>query len=107
MKFSSEFTLFFCYIFSKVNNVRITITYRFVKSDNTYYTYAGVVYPVGNFNTDKIIKFTPTLIKKVLHRGYSDEQEDAYVYLMKNEYILEDKMKSAGYGIGGQDGNKS
>ncbi|MEF2115356.1 MULTISPECIES: DUF4176 domain-containing protein [Clostridium] len=33
----------------------------------------------------KAIQFTSELIEKVVHVGYSDEQEEAYVYLLKKK----------------------
>lgn len=69
--------------------------------DNTtltqLYIYGGVVYPVANFNGKEILKFTPSLIEKILHKGYQDEQEDAYIYLMKQELILEKNIHMAGF----------
>ena len=83
---------------SRLDNIRVVITHRFVREDEeTYYTYGGVVYPVANFNGKEILKFTPSLIEKTLHKGYKDEQEDAYIYLMKQELILEKDIHMAGF----------
>ena len=83
---------------SRLDTIRVVITNRFVREDEeTYYTYGGVVYPVANFNGKEILKFTPSLIEKTLHKGYQDEQEDAYVYLMKQELILEKDIHMAGF----------
>ncbi|MBU3102327.1 DUF4176 domain-containing protein [Clostridium sp. DSM 17811] len=50
-----------------------------------YFQYAGVVYPLGMVDAGKAIQFTSELIEKVVHVGYSDEQEEAYVYLLKKK----------------------
>jgi hypothetical protein len=44
-----------------------------------------------------IINFTHALVEKALSVGYSDEKEDAYVYLMKKELIINEKMHSFGF----------
>lgn len=81
----------------KVQKIWVVITYRYLKmNDESFYTYGGIVYPVANFNKEEILKFTPALIEKVIYRGFSDVQEDAYVYLMKQELIIENGKKSAG-----------
>ena len=83
---------------SRLDTIRVVITHRFVReNEETYYTYGGVVYPVANFNGKEILKFTPSLIEKTLHKGYQDEQEDAYIYLMKQELILEKNIHMAGF----------
>jgi len=33
----------------------------------------------------------------VIHTGYSDEQEDAYGYLLKKELVIDKKMHSFGF----------
>lgn len=83
----------------KIEKVRIVIVnrYMFHNDLNTYFQYAGVVYPLGMFEKRKVIQFTSALIDKVVHEGYSDKQEDAYVYLMKKELIVEKKMHSFGF----------
>lgn len=83
----------------KIENARVVIVNRFIFHNDikTYFQYTGVVYPLGMFEKGKVIQFTSALIEKVVHAGYSDEQEDAYVYLMKRELILEKKMHSFGF----------
>jgi len=82
-----------------IENIRIVITHRFLcqEDDTTYFPYAGVAYPVGMFSKDEIIHFTPSLIEKVVHKGYSDIQDEAYIYMMKQELILEKGMHSYGF----------
>lgn len=83
---------------SSVEKLWVVITHRFLRTEaGTYYTYGGVVYPVSNFNAQELIQFTPGLIDRTIQKGYRDEQDDAYVYLMKSELILEKGMKSAGF----------
>jgi hypothetical protein len=83
----------------KIENIRIVITHRFLyhEGDKAYFPYAGVTYPVGVFDKNEVINFTNALIEKVVHQGYSDVQEEAYVYLMKQELILSNRMHSYGF----------
>lgn len=79
----------------QVERVRIVITQRYLAyTKQGYFTYAGVVYPVGRIKREEIIHFHGPMIQKVVHRGYEDEQETAYVSLMKQEYIVEQGMRS-------------
>jgi len=83
----------------KVEQVRVVIIDRFLrrKDDKSYFTYAGVLYPLGTFKQQEQLHFTSALIESVVHKGYSDKQEEAYVFLMKNELILENGMHSFGF----------
>ena len=86
------------FLTNKVEKLWVVITHRFLKTEaGSYYTYGGVVYPVGNYNAKEFIQFTPGLIDKIIQKGYRDEQDDAYVYLMKSELILEKGLRSAGF----------
>lgn len=81
----------------RIENHRVVITHRFIRQDeHSYFTYGGVIYPVANFNGNQILKFTPSLIEKVVHKGFRDEQEDTYVYLMKQEMILQSDTHMVG-----------
>lgn len=81
----------------RIENLRVVIIHRFIRQDeHSYFTYGGVIYPVANFNGNQILKFSPALIEKVLHKGFRDEQEDAYVYLMKQEMILQSDIHMVG-----------
>ncbi len=84
---------------NEIDNIRIVITHRFLYSegDKAYFPYAGVTYPVGMFDRNQVINFTNALIEKVVQKGYSDMQEEAYVYLMKRELILHNEMHSFGF----------
>lgn len=87
-----------------VERVRAVIVMRYVgeSPEGFYYPYAGTLYPIGMPGSRKLIEFTPALIEKVVWRGYSDEQEDAYVYLMKRELMLERGLRSMGFADKGE-----
>ena len=82
-----------------VEYVRVVIVQRYVDEspEGFYYPYAGALYPVGNPGTAKLLEFTPSLIEKIVSKGYSDEQEEAYVFLMKKELMLERGLHSMGF----------
>lgn len=82
-----------------VERVRVVIVQRYVgeSPEGFYYPYAGTLYPTGIPGSRRLIEFTPSLIENVVRHGYSDEQEDAYVYLMKRELMLERKLHSMGF----------
>ena len=90
-----------------VDKVRVVIVQRYVAEDRKegyYYPYAGTVYPTGIPGSRKQIAFTPGLIERVVSRGYGDEQEEAYVFLMKRELFLERGLHAADFG--GKEGGK-
>lgn len=78
---------------------KIVITERFVapKGYNSYFPYGGIVYPIGEIKKDAKIHFTDPLIKKIVHRGYQDEAENAFIYLMKEEFIVDNDFLSIEY----------
>ena len=82
-----------------VERVRVVIVQRYVgeSPEGFYYPYAGTLYPTGIPGSRRLIEFTPSLIENVVRHSYSDEQEDAYVYLMKRELMLERKLHSMGF----------
>ena len=83
---------------ASVPSIRVIITHRFLSyTDKVYYPYAGVLYPIGMLGRTEVLHFSAPMIKEVIHRGYSDEAEDEYVYMMKKELILERDMHSAGF----------
>ena len=84
---------------SEVEHIRMVITYRFLgkEEDSHYFPYAGVVYPTGMLGRKEVLYFTRPLVEKVVREGYRDEQEDAYVYLMKKELVIEKGKNSFGY----------
>ncbi|ROR29196.1 hypothetical protein EDD66_103131 [Mobilisporobacter senegalensis] len=84
---------------NKVENIRMVITHRFLSKEGTdvYFPYAGVVYPTGMLGRGEVLYFTPGLIENVIHRGFEDVQETAYVSQMKREFIVENNMISCGF----------
>ena len=50
--------------------------------------------PVGNLTGSQVIHFNSQMVQKVVHLGYEDEQDSAYVYLTKQEYILQKGKRS-------------
>lgn len=78
---------------------KIVITGRFVApaNFNSYFPYAGVVYPIGEIKPDTTIHFTAPLIRQVVHMGFKDEVDDAYELLMKQEFIVEKNMNSIAF----------
>lgn len=82
-----------------VDHIRMVITYRFLgeEKDAYYFPYAGVVYPTGMLGRKEVLYFTRPLVERVVKEGYRDEKEDAYVYLMKKELVVEKGRNSYGY----------
>lgn len=78
--------------------IRMIIIYRFMgDNDKYFFPYAGVVYPTGMLGSDDIYFFTRAMIDKIISRGYSDADEEHFVYVAKNELIIEEGMNSVGY----------
>ena len=81
-----------------VEKVRMVIDKRFFGAgESGYYPYAAVVYPVGMAGEDRNFCFSSALIERVVHRGYADEVEDAFVYQLKHQLIVEQGRKSMGF----------
>lgn len=80
--------------------VKVVILERFVSTitKEAYFPYVGIVYPVGMLGHGKCIQFTSELIDSVVHMGYRDAMEDAYVLLMKKELIIDNNAVSFGFG---------
>lgn len=82
----------------EAGKVRLVITERYLSlTGNSYFPYAGVPYPIGTFGEAQRLMFSPALIEAVLSRGFSDEQEEEYQFLMKREYLLEKNMDMCGF----------
>lgn len=83
----------------EVKNVQVVIINRFIASNDakSFFHYSGVLYPLGLVGDKSIIHFTHALVDKVLSKGHSDENENAYLYLMKKELIINKKMHSFGF----------
>jgi len=84
---------------NEIDELRMVIAYRFLgrEEDSHYFPYAGVVYPTGMLGQKEVLYFTRPLIENVVREGYHDEKEDAYVYLMKQELVVEKGKNSFGY----------
>jgi hypothetical protein len=82
----------------KIENLRFVIAQRFCPIPETklFYPYGAFVYPVGTLHDQQTLYFTPPLIKRVVHRGYRDELEQAYVLAMKDDFVLKRRYQSAG-----------
>lgn len=78
---------------------KIVITERFVapKEYSSYFPYGGIIYPIGEIQKNTKIHFTDPLIKKIVHHGYQDEAENAFIYLIKEEFIVDKDMLSIEY----------
>lgn len=55
------------------------------------------LYPIGMLGQIKYIYFSSALIDKVIHGGYSDSVEEAFVYQMKEQLIVKERRKSMGF----------
>ena len=47
--------------------------------------------------SDNIYFFTRAMVDKIISKGYSDEDEEQFVYVAKNELVIEGDMNSVGY----------
>lgn len=83
----------------EVEHIRVVINYRFIPcSENMYIPYMGNVYPIGNAGVQTNgLHFSPKAIEKVVHMGYIDEEEIAFLFQRKFELILENNMHSSGF----------
>lgn len=83
---------------SDVKQFRVIIIKRFIgDEESVYYPYGAVLYPIGTAGAGRLISFTPALIDKIIFTGYSDEKEEAFIYQMKQELIITQRRKSAGF----------
>jgi len=80
----------------QIENLRFIILHRFLfnEGDRFYFPYAGVVFPFGVSAGERYIYFTTPMIERVVFKGFSNEQEMAFVYLMKKELVAEKLMSS-------------
>lgn len=75
---------------------KVVITERFIAPTgyNSYFPYGGVIYPIGEMTKEAKVYFTKPLIKQIVHRGFADNMEDAFVFLMKEEFIVDKNLNS-------------
>jgi hypothetical protein len=78
------------------DSIRLVILDRFVPfTDELFFYYTGVIYPIGNTGeTINSIHFSPSMVKKVVHMGYSDDYETEYIKAMKEKLLFDDGMHS-------------
>ena len=82
---------------TEVENFRVIITKRFLGAKaGCFYPYGAVIYPIG-MAEGKVIAFTPALIARVIHTGYSDETDETFVFQMKRQLVIKERRKSAGF----------
>ena len=83
----------------KISVATFVIINRFVYTDNikTYFQYTGIPYPVGSLGFSRNLYFTSELIDEVVHLGHSDDKENAFIYMMKKELIIDKDYYSIGY----------
>jgi len=73
-----------------VDEFRVVITQRMAALSDipVYFNYGGLIYPFGSFEGAESIYFAKDLVKEVIHEGFSDETDLAYIAAMKAEYIV-------------------
>lgn len=80
------------------DDFRMVITHRFLGSNGKmYYPYAGVAYPTGMLDSKEVFYFTRPMVDEIVQLGFQDEKELQFQFLMKNELIIENGMRTAGY----------
>ncbi|MCP1103081.1 hypothetical protein M2454_002440 [Aequitasia blattaphilus] len=84
---------------NKVDHIRMVITHRFLGEEGKhyYFPYGAVVYPTGMLGQAEIMYFTRAAVQQIVRKGYRDEEEDGFVYLMKQDLILNQGKSSFGY----------
>lgn len=75
------------------------ITHRFIVQDDMsgYFSYAGVPYPFGEMKDNRLLHFTIPAIDKVIFRGFSDDSDQAFILLMKENLLLRLKVHSVSF----------
>ena len=75
------------------------IAHRYVPiNENRYIPYVGIRYPFGaTKELNNGLHFTSAAVKKIIHNGYTDEQEIAYIFNLKKKAIIELNMHSTAF----------
>lgn len=83
----------------EIEDMCVVITYRYVPyTDHSFVQYVGSLYPIGNMGVIKTdVHFTHKTVTNVIHRGYSDEKEIAYLYQIKRQFVVEENAHSTGF----------
>ena len=73
-----------------VESFRVVITQRLASLPDipVYFEYGALLYPFGVFENAESIYFSKDLIKSVVHEGFSDESDLAYLAVLKTELII-------------------
>ena len=82
-----------------IESLKVVITQRLASLDETpvYFNYGGIIYPFGVFKEARSVYFTPELIDEVIHPGYSDDADHAFVTAMKLELLFRRKYVPYGF----------
>jgi hypothetical protein len=74
----------------------VVISHRFldIRDQNLYIPYGCTPYPEGMQGQEGLIYVTNKSVKNILHHGHTDEKEKAFILLMKQQIILEEKKHS-------------
>jgi hypothetical protein len=83
----------------KIENLRFIITERFccVPDTELFYPYGAHIYPIGKLQEDRTLYLSAPLIERVVHTGFSDDVDKAYVLAMKDELLLKKRYRCAGF----------
>ena len=70
---------------------QMVITHRYISpdKDDNFFEYAGVPYPTGMLQGDKMLFFTQRSIRKVIHKGYSDIRDRKFIMAVKKALIID------------------
>ncbi|MBE5934409.1 MAG: DUF4176 domain-containing protein [Lachnospiraceae bacterium] len=84
---------------SNIDKLKVVIAHRVIPiSDSRFMPYIGVIYPVGpTGEPNDGLHFTPAAIEKVVHMGYADDQELAFLFNIKYHAIVEMDMHSTAF----------
>lgn len=83
--------------FEKELKIVIINRFMFRKGTKAYFPYIGILYPFGFLEKEQSIQFSANLIDKVLKKSYSDQDEKDFVFNVKRELIIQEKMHSFGF----------
>ncbi|TYW29897.1 DUF4176 domain-containing protein [Listeria monocytogenes] len=83
----------------EIQQVRFVITQRFacIPDTETFYSYGGIIYPIGQIEGERVMYFTPPLIEEVQHIGFQDDTDRAFVIEMKEELLKRKKFQSIAF----------
>ena len=84
---------------SQFDELKVVVAHRFVPiNNNRYIPYIGFIYPIGPTGVgNDALHFTAPAIEKVVHMGFSDEQEEAYAFNLKSVAIAKLDMHSVAF----------